>query len=419
MSTGQARRGLALAGGGPLGAIYELGALVALDEALPGFGLVDCDVHVGVSAGAVIAAGLANGLTPREMHQMFVGSLAGGDPFEPELLLRPACREFVTRFAALLPLFVSALRHYVERPFSHGIVESFQQLGRALPTGVFDNAPLAAYLERLFSAGGRTDDFRSLARRLFIVATDLDSGQSVPFGAPGHDDVPISLAVQASTALPGLYPPVRIGEHTYVDGVLNKTLHASLALNEGVKLLICINPLVPFDRALSADGGAANRGPLGDYGLPVVLSQTFRTIIRSRMKTAMGRYAVEYPDADIVLFEPPADDPEMFFVNVFSYADRRRMCEHAYKHTRVELRRRAQTLEPILARHGVAIDHAVLADGTRALLPKKRRQHALRRQSRWDGLTGLTHDLDRTLGRLETILMPTAAGQASSNGPPA
>ncbi|MGA2568759.1 MAG: patatin-like phospholipase family protein, partial [Pseudolabrys sp.] len=58
------RRGVALAGGGPLGAIWEIGALVALDEALLGLDLADADIYVGVSSGSFIAAGLANGMTP-------------------------------------------------------------------------------------------------------------------------------------------------------------------------------------------------------------------------------------------------------------------------------------------------------------------------------------------------------------------
>ena len=65
------RIGLALAGGGPLGAIYELGALCALDEALEGLDLNDCEHYVGVSAGGFIAAGLANGMRPRELCAAF------------------------------------------------------------------------------------------------------------------------------------------------------------------------------------------------------------------------------------------------------------------------------------------------------------------------------------------------------------
>ena len=60
---------LALAGGGPLGAIYEIGALCALDEALEGLDFTGLHHYVGVSAGGFIAAGLANGMSPRELVQ--------------------------------------------------------------------------------------------------------------------------------------------------------------------------------------------------------------------------------------------------------------------------------------------------------------------------------------------------------------
>ncbi len=173
------------------------------------------------------------------------------------------------------------------------------RLTRGLPNGLFDNGAIASYLKRQFSQPGRTDDFRKLAHRLTIVATDLDSGKAVPFGAPGFDDVPISEAVKASAALPGLYPPARIGGRDYVDGALKKTLHASVALKEGAKLLLCINPIVPYDADLAAKSGA-KPVRLADRGLVTVLSQTFRSLIHSRMRVGMERYAREYPDADVV-----------------------------------------------------------------------------------------------------------------------
>ena len=61
----RSRIGLALAGGGPLGAIYEIGALCALEESLEGLDFTDLDCYVGVSAGGFIAAGLVNGFRPR------------------------------------------------------------------------------------------------------------------------------------------------------------------------------------------------------------------------------------------------------------------------------------------------------------------------------------------------------------------
>jgi predicted acylesterase/phospholipase RssA len=361
------RRGLALAGGGPIGAIYEVGALLALDEALTAGTLTNFDVFVGVSSGSFFAAGLANGMTAREMFESFIENSAD-DPFDPAVLLRPAVGEFIRRAVGLPALLVAAAGHWIGHPGVRGLMDAVEGLGQALPTGLCDNIGIARYLKRLFAAPGRSNDFRELKKQLFVVATDLDTGAAVPFGAPGLDDVPISVAVAASAALPGLYPPVRHGGSWFVDGAMKKTLHASVALQDGVQLLLCINPLVPFDAALAERRTGVQPPPVVDSGLPLVLSQMFRTIIHSRMQTAMGQYATQYPLADIVLLEPAQDDPEMFFVNVFSYADRRRLCEHAYQYTRQELLRRYGELTPVLARHGLKLDRALLADPARKLV---------------------------------------------------
>src|SRR5207249_9360990 len=60
------RIALALAGGGPLGGIYEVGVLIALAECLEGVDLNKLDVYVGVSSGGLVAAALANGVSPAE-----------------------------------------------------------------------------------------------------------------------------------------------------------------------------------------------------------------------------------------------------------------------------------------------------------------------------------------------------------------
>jgi predicted acylesterase/phospholipase RssA len=87
---------LALAGGGPLGAVYEIGVLMALSEALDGFDFNELDAYVGVSAGGFIAAGLANGLSPAYLYRTFIDSDSAEVPFEPEMLLKPAIGEFRT-----------------------------------------------------------------------------------------------------------------------------------------------------------------------------------------------------------------------------------------------------------------------------------------------------------------------------------
>ena len=390
--------GLALAGGGPVGGIYEVGAMAALAEALDGVDFTAFGIYVGVSSGAFISAAVANGLGPDKLARMLVENDTD-EVFDPEMLLRPAFGEYLRRALALPVLFWSALRQYLSDPWHLRLIEAFQSLSHAIPAGVFNSGGIDQLLRRLFSSGGRTNDFRQLKHRLFIVATDLDTGESVAFGSPAYADVPISVAVQASAALPGLFPPVRIGDRYFVDGALIKTLHASVALQAGAELLICINPLVPFDSRLAAQRPLHANQPhapehLVDGGLPVVLSQTFRAIIHSRMRTGMDRYRHEFEGRDVVLFEPTRDDADMFFTNVFSYRGRSRLCEHAYQRTRSDLYRRRHELRPIFARHGIELNLGVLKDHSRSLLPHKRRPDLATSASALDASLA---DLDRWL----------------------
>ncbi len=398
------KTGLALAGGGPLGAVYEIGVLMALSEALDGFDFNDLDAYVGVSAGSFIAAGLANGLSPAYLYRMFIDSESAEVPFEPEMLLKPAIGEYVQRAAKVPALLLESLREYLRSPLHQDFLASFERLSRAIPTGVFNNAGIDDFLTRLFSLPGLSNDFRSIRKPLFLVATDLDSGTSVAFGAAGFDHVPIATAIQASAALPGLYPPVEVDGRWYVDGALKKTLHASVALKAGARLVFCINPLVPFDAKLASHERHLKQRKLVDGGLPVVLAQTFRAIIHSRMKTSLAKYDIEYKDADVILFEPGRDDADMFFTNVFSYADRKRLSEQAYRKTREELLRRHDELAPKLARHGVKINLGVLTDPHRSLA--RRMGQLKRRRARTMGLTALRlsdtlDDLARAVRRMQ------------------
>jgi predicted acylesterase/phospholipase RssA len=228
------------------------------------------DVYVGVSSGSFVAAALANGLSPAQMYRLFI--VEGVDAaLKPDVFLKPAFAEFGRRLLTVPQLLLRAGIQYLRNPSQRGAMESLETLARAVPTGLFDNRAVDAFLAELFSAPGRTNDFRELRSRLFLVATNLDTGASVTFGAKGTDHVPISWAIEASSALPGLFPPVAIdGEH-YVDGALNKTLHASVALDDGVDLLLCVNPLVPFDASSANRVGRLTVEKLDHGGLPLVL----------------------------------------------------------------------------------------------------------------------------------------------------
>ena len=369
------RIALALSGGGPLGAIYEIGALCALEESLNGIDFTKLQHYVGVSAGGFLAAGLANGITPRELCASFIENDSNpSETFDPSWLMMPAYGEFARR-AIMLPALLIATWWEVTvggKPFTHAL----ERLGPGLPAGIFSNEQVNVQLARLFSRDGRTNDFRQLKTQLTLVATDLDSGETAPFGRPGWDHVPISKAVQASSALPGLFPPVEIDDSYYVDGALKKTMHASVALEQGVDLLLCLNPLVPFDatapqvakvmrRGLSAEKHHIPR--IVDGGLPAVLSQTFRSMIHSRMILGMRQYEHAYPNTDIILFEPDHRDPELYLANTFSYAQRRHLAEHAYQQTRQMLRSRKTGLSAKLWRHGITLHHEALDDPKRHL----------------------------------------------------
>lgn len=366
---------LALAGGGPLGAIYEVGAMCALEESLNGLDFTKLNHYVGVSAGGFIAAALANGMSPRELCASFIeNDSEPSETFDPSWLMEPAYSEFARRGIMLPGLVVSALWHLATGRKS--LMNALEHLSPGLPTGVFSNQQVDTQLARLFSREGRTNDFRKLKTHLTLVATNLDSGEAAPFGRPGWDHVPISQAVQASSALPGLFPPVEIDDQYYVDGALKKTMHASVALEDGVDLMICLNPLVPFDATspqvakVMQRGLPANRREIPrivDGGLPAVLSQTFRSMIHSRMELGMKHYHHGYPNTDIILIEPDHRDPELYLANTFSYAQRRHLAEHAYQQTRQMLRSRKTGLSAKLARHGISLNHDVLDDPKRHL----------------------------------------------------
>ncbi len=358
--------GLALAGGGPGGAIYEIGALFALDEALDGLDLARLSCYVGVSAGALLAACLANGMSPELLARVLDHPVEGEEPFDPGIFFSPNYREFARRGLALPALFAQMIWSLTRRN-DRTVLASVGRLTRALPTGLFDNEPIRQYLESVLARPGRTDDFRKLKAELVIVATDLASGRPIRFGSPGRSQVPISRAVQASTAMPGLYPPVEIDGRNCVDGVLLKTVHASVALDYGVELLLCVNPIVPVDTTTGEEEGTLVPGALFAGGLPMVLSQTFRTLVHSRLEIGLAGYGERYPDATVLLFEPPADEYEMFFSNILTLSDRHRVCELAYAITREDLRRRADELEPVLAKHGVRLRRDLLEDRRRTL----------------------------------------------------
>jgi len=399
------RTGLACAGGVIEGAIYEAGVLYALDEAISGIDFNRLDTYVGVSSGAFLSALLANGVPPRELCRAVAGRAR--DPslnVSFEEFFRPAFREYRKRLGSWPGVAWEALWRYARDPLDFSPFGSLAELGAAMPVGLFDNEGLRERLCAILAGPGRTEDFRQLDTALLVVTMHVDSAETTVFGPDTTPHVPISKAVQASTALPVLYCPVEIDGEYYIDGVARRTLNASLALDDDVDLLFCVNPIVPVDASWQELRATADTDSLVDHGLPTILSQTFRSMVYSRRQSGFRSYEHLYPDADVVLVEPQAQDIGRIFSNVFSYSNRHAVCEYGYRSTRETLLRRADEIGPKLERHGLHLRMNVLDDETRSLFP--------RRASRYGSgalpATGSTSDvlgrLDAVLGRLETTL---------------
>jgi NTE family protein len=138
--------------------------------------------------------------------------------------------------------------------------------------GVIRGEALAHYVRE--QTGGRSIEQMKLP--LGIVATDLDSGQAILFerGDAG-------IAVRASSAVPAVFQPVRIGAREYVDGGLVAPVPVSFARQMGADVVIAVDISSPPDGA--ATGDAMH-----------MLLQTFAIMSRS-----INRF--ELRDADVVV----------------------------------------------------------------------------------------------------------------------
>jgi NTE family protein len=360
------RVGLALAAGGVLGGVYEVGALRALEEAIAGLDLNRLRVIVGVSAGSFIGAHLVNGVTVTEMIRGLAAESGGEAMFDQSIFFMPAYREMARRGLQLPSVISEALTQLAKGPEDPSFMGTLEGLGRSLPVAFFSNEGIREYLEKSFLRPGRSNDFRRLRQKFFVVATDVETGRRVVFGDKEMEHIPISLAVQASTAVPGLYQPVEVEGRICVDGVLLKTMHASVALDHGADLLFCVNPLVPMETGSEDAREALGKRAVQRGGLPALLSQSFRILIHSRAVLGMERAAQSHPDSDLVLFQPESTEHRLF-TNLFRFRSRRKICEIAYQQTRQDLWRRRELLGPLFEKHGLALQLDVLADPYRTV----------------------------------------------------
>jgi NTE family protein len=350
---------LVLGGGGFTGGVYEIGALRALDLLAVNSTVNQFDIYVGTSAGSFIAALCANGVTPEEMMRAVAHQ--GSQPFaDIDLgdLLRPNVVELV-RKGALLPLRAAMLaRQLIFQRGDMSLMDLLLGLAQTLPSGLYTGTGIERYLHEMLGEAGRTDDFRELANELYITATDLDTCERIVFGSEGHDGVPISTAVRASGALPMVYAPVRLEGRELVDGGIVSTTNLDIAVEAGAKLVVVINPVVPFVNDFTKEirtlRGLRPRR-VTDMGFPQIGYQAFKMLAHRGLHEAAARWEERYPGVDIVLIEPEPTDELMFQTSMMNFTSRIDIAKHGFESITQHLADEYERYHEISERHGLEI----------------------------------------------------------------
>ena len=344
---------LVLGGGGFTGGVYEIGALRALDLLSVSRSINAFDVYVGTSAGAFVAAAVANGITPEQMMQTIVREGREQLPdARVSALLRPNYREFVSS-GIRLPLKLARLLRMASRDLGQvSAMDVMLTLAEALPTGLYTGGGLERYVRDTLSEAGRSDDFRDLEPELYVTGTDLDSCERVVFGAEGLDDVPISKAVAASCALPMVYKPVKIKDRVYVDGGLVSTTNLDIAIEAGAEFVVVVNPLVPYVGGI--EHGSSDRR-VSKMGFPQIGYQSFKLLAHQRLHELAHRWGERYPGVDIILIEPDPADELMFETAVMNFTSRVQIARHGFESVTLQPAQDYPRFKQIWARHGIEI----------------------------------------------------------------
>ncbi|MFN8216990.1 MAG: patatin-like phospholipase family protein [Solirubrobacterales bacterium] len=349
---------LVLGGGGFTGGVYEIGALRALDLLAVNSTVNDFDVYVGTSAGSFVASMLANGITPDEMAQVLNSSVPSElEDLDLDRVLKPNYLGFLQK-AAMLPLRGLELVRALARIGELSAIDIGVGLAEALPTGLYSNGGLDEYIAEILSESGRTNDFRRLGPELYLAGTDLDTCERIVFGEGEWRDVPISKAVQCSTALPLVYKPVELKGRHLVDGGIRSTTNVDLAVEAGAKFIVVVNPLVPyvndFQKTIPTVFGTRVRR-VADMGMPAIANQTFRLIAHARLHQAVEQWQERYPGVDIILVEPEPTDELMFGTPIMDYSRRLRIARHGFESVTEALAADYEHFEEIANRHGLEI----------------------------------------------------------------
>jgi predicted acylesterase/phospholipase RssA len=334
-----------LPGGGAAGAMFQIGALAALEDALDGLEVSSFDLYVGSSGGASVAAALAGGLPIQRIYRAFLDPADVYFGLERKHLLRIDFGEWRRTLPALMAAFSEGAGAFMRggAPPTAALWEQLDKLADALPAGLFSLEGYERFLEEFFIRRGVPNSFFAMPRPLRILAHDLESAELTLFGAGTAAEVPVTRACIASMAIPPFFSPVRVGERHYLNPGAGQVVHAEVAVSEGADVIVIVNPLVP----LRVGGGGAG---LRDRGLLTIVNQAVRIgsarALREQVKGA------ELAGRSVLSIEPEPAESLLFFGNPASFEVRRRILEYAYKHTRASIALAVEARHPAFERAG-------------------------------------------------------------------
>jgi NTE family protein len=224
------RVGLVLGAGGITGGAWLAGTLSEITAAT-GWEPGTADLIVGTSAGSVMAALIASGISARRLVPLDSGHLSEWplrDLVRRESYAGVGARTLLARRSLRLLL---AAATYPGSSWSRGtrLLSALAPRGR-IPTRVIRQA-----------VGKNVPRGWAQHPACWIVATEYGSGRRVVFGRDRSAD--LAIAVAASCAIPGVFSPVAIGGREYVDGGVASPTNADLAALAAVDAVICLNPL--------------------------------------------------------------------------------------------------------------------------------------------------------------------------------
>lgn len=346
------KRALCAAGGGITGVYFEMGALKCLDDCLQGGAVNDFDMYFGISAGAVVTGFLANGYSVDECMAAIAGVPGGRVPISTLNLFswdHVNFQDLRYRAGRLLRQLGISMWDLMRGRSSLSLealaLEYSDVVGAPFQTDHFESV-----LAEIFTLPGTTNDFRKLGCSLYIGATDQDTRTHVLFGDAGHDDIPISAAVQASMAINPAFTSARIRGRYYIDGAVTRTSNFVEAIRKGATLVLVIDPFVPY---VSKEPGYARR-----RGLLYNIDQDVRTISYTRFENMRNELLPHFPRVSSYTFLPSNRLRALMGVNPMDHRPYLQVWRGAYLSTLRRILHLRYRMAGDMAAHGFCFDTA-------------------------------------------------------------